>query len=74
MIFVTHEFSFLHINKAKIHYMCVWQRHRPLADRRVSPHPAAGWKQMHLHYEDGALGDAVDRHTQPEIQCQQSDR
>ena len=50
------------------------QRNRSLAHRRVSPHPAAGQQQMHLHHEDGAVGDALDRLPQPEIQRQQSHR
>lgn len=51
-----------------------WQRYWALVDRRVPSAPLAGQQQMHPHHEDSALGDAVDRLSQPEIQCPQSDR
>lgn len=45
-----------------------------MADGCVSATPPAGRQQMHPDHEDAALGHAVDRLPQPEVQNWQSDR
>lgn len=83
-------FRFLNINLSKCYVTMVFidfclvlwkwilqkfpQRDRALADGCFPSAAPAGWKEMHVDHEDGALGDALDRLPQPQIQYWQSNR